>query len=108
MHDYQKEQGFQYRERPVNSDSEIEGSIIATITQLQRELQEAKDVRQQAKDQEVDAKVHLEMAENEVAQLGRDLFKSREETLKAQENARKYEKDYHETLVQLELEPICS
>ena len=58
-------------------------------------------MRQEAKDREVDAKVHLKRAEDEVAQLGRDLFKSQAETLEAQENARKYEKDYHETLVLL-------
>ncbi len=55
--------------KPVHLDSEIAGSIIATVTQLQRELREAKHARQEAKDREVDAKVDLKRAEDEVAQL---------------------------------------
>ncbi len=96
MHSYENEQGLQYREKPVHWDSEIAGSIIATVTQLQRELREAKDERQQAEDQAVDAKVHLRGAEDVDAQFRRDLFKSQDEMLEDQENARKYEKNCHE------------
>ncbi len=72
------------------------GSIIATVTHLQQELRQAKDVQQEAKDREIDAKVYLRKSENEVAQLGRDLFGSWEEMREAQENVRN-----HETLVLL-------
>ncbi len=76
MQSYENEQGLHYCDKPVHLDSEIAGSITATVTQLQRELREAKDAPQEAKDREVDANVHLKRAEDEVAQLGRDLFKS--------------------------------
>ncbi len=101
MHSYEAEQGLQYRERPVHLDSEIEGSIIATVTNCSGSYERPK-MHDEGKDLEVDAKVHLRRAENEVAQLGRDLFKSQEEMLEAQGSATKYEKNYHETLVQLE------
>ena len=35
---YENHQGLQYRDKPVHLDSEIAGLIIATVTQLQREL----------------------------------------------------------------------
>ncbi len=45
--------------------------------------------------------MHRKEAENEVAQLRRDLFGSQEAVRQAQETARKHEKAYHETLVLL-------
>ncbi len=82
-------------------DHDIAGSIIATIAQLQRELQEDKDAQQQAIDHEIDANVHKWEAENEVPQLKRNLFGTEQATLEAQKTARKYDKLYHETLVKL-------
>ncbi len=61
----------------------------------------ARDERQAAWDREVDAKVHRREAENEVAQLKRDLYKSQDAVREAQEVARRHEKAYHETLVLL-------
>ncbi len=61
----------------------------------------ARDERQVARDREVDANIHHREAENQVAQLKRDLFKSQDAVLEAQEAARRHEKAYHETLVLL-------
>ncbi len=52
-------------------------------------------------DREVNAKVHRREAENQVAQVKRDLFKSKNAVLEAQEAAGRHEKAYHETLVRL-------
>ncbi len=52
-------------------------------------------------DREGDAKVHCREAENQVAQLKRDLFKSQNAVIEAQETARRHKKAYHETLVLL-------
>ncbi len=101
MQSYENEKGLQYRDKPVHLDSEIAESIMVTVAQLQRGLLEAKDAREETKDREVNAKVHFERAENEVAQLGQDLFGSQEAICETQENARKNEKAYHETLVLL-------
>ncbi len=101
MQGYEDGKGLQYHEKPVHLDSVIVGSIIATVTQLQRELREAKDARQEEKDREVDARAHLSHAEDEVAQLKRDLSGSQDTMREAQENTREKEKAYHETLVLL-------
>ncbi len=101
MQGYEDEQGLQYHEKPVHLDSAIAGSIIATVTQLQGQQREAKDAQQEARDREVDARARLGQAEDEVAQLKRDLFGSQDAMCEAQENAREKEKAYHETLVLL-------
>ncbi len=38
MQSYESEQGLQYHNKPVHLDSDITGSIMATIAQLQLEL----------------------------------------------------------------------
>ncbi len=98
---YEKEQGLQYGEKPVHLDSAIVRPILATFVHYQRELRAAEDARQMARDQEADAQVHRREAENEVAQLKRDLFGSQDATCEAEETARRHEKAYHETLVLL-------
>ncbi len=98
---YEDEQGLQYHEKPVHLDSAITGPITATIIHLQRELCAAGNAWQEAEDRAVDAQVHRREAENEVAQLKWDLFGSQDATRVAQENARKHEKAYHETLMLL-------
>ncbi len=102
MHSYEAEQGLQYHERPVHLDSAIAGSITAMVAHLQREVQEAKDGRQEANDRAIDANLNRREAENQVAQLKRDLFKAEQGTFEARKTARKYEKLYHETLAKLE------
>ncbi len=69
---------------------------------MQQELQKTKDQRQDARDQEVDANVHKREAKNEFAQLRQDWFGSQQAMLEAQKTARNFEKQYHETLVELE------
>ncbi len=101
MQRYEDEQGLQYRKKPVHMDSAIMGRTIATFVYYKWELRVAEDARQVARDREVDAQVHRREAENEVVELKRDLFGSPEATRKAQENARRPEKAYHETLVLL-------
>ncbi len=105
MRDYEAKQGLQYHDRPVHVDSKTAGSIIAAIAHLQWELQETRDGRQEVKDRAIDANVHRYEAENESVQLKRDLFGAEQGMLEAQgtaRTARKYEKLYHETLVELE------
>ncbi len=38
IHDYEAEQGHQYREKPLHLDGEIAGPILATVTHLQQSL----------------------------------------------------------------------
>ncbi len=57
IHDYKAEQGHQYRDSPVHEGSEIVGSIIATVTHLQQELQESKNGQQAVNDCTYDASV---------------------------------------------------
>ncbi len=102
---YEDEQGLQYREKPVHLDSAIMAPIIATFVYYKRELHAAEDAWQAARDREVDAQVHRREAENQVAELKRDLFGSQDVTREAQENARKHEKSYQETLVLLRRAP---
>ncbi len=99
---YEEAQGLQYRENPVHLDRDLVGPIIATFAHHQRELHAARDEGQAAWDREVDAKIHRREAENQVAQLNRELEKSRNAVLEAQEAARRHENAYHETLVLLE------
>ena len=99
--DYEDQQGVQYGENAVHLDQDLVGPLIATFVHLQRELQVARDSRQLAWDREVDAKVQRKDAETREAQLKCDLKASQDEVLRAQEAARKYERDYHETLVLL-------
>ncbi len=82
-------------------DCDLVGPILTTFAHHQKELRVAQDARQAAWDREVDAKVHRREAENEVAQLKHDLFKSQDTVREAQEQARRHEKAYHETLVLL-------
>ena len=96
---YEDAQGLQYHEKPVHLDRDLVGPILATFAHHQRELRVARDERQVAWDREVDAKVHRMENENQVAQLKRDLFKSQDAVREAQEQARRHEKAYHETLV---------
>ncbi len=98
---YEDAQGLQYHERPVHLDRDLVGPITATFAHHQRELHVARDERQVVWDQEVDAKVHCREAEDQVAQLNRDLFKSQNAVLEAQETARRHEKAYHQALVLL-------
>ncbi len=98
---YEDEQGLQYHEKPVHLDRAIVGPILATFVHHQRELRAAEDARQAARGREVDAQVQCREAENEVAQLKHDLFGSQDTVCEAQENARRHEKAYHETLVLL-------
>ncbi len=98
---HEEEQGLQYHENPVHLDRDLVGLIIATFAHHQRELHAAREQRQTAWDREVDANVHRREAENQVAQLKRDLCRSQDAARKAQETARKHEKAYHETLVLL-------
>ncbi len=98
---YEDAQGLQYHEKPVHLDRAIVGLILATFVHHQRKLCAAEDARQAAQDREVDAQVQRMEAENEVAQLKRDLFKSQDAVHEAQEIARRHEKAYHETLVLL-------
>ncbi len=98
---YEDEQGLQYHEKPIHLDSAIVGPIIASFVHLKRELRAAEDAWQVARDREFDAQVHHREAENEVAQLKRDLFGSQDATCEIQENARRHEKAYHESLVLL-------
>ncbi len=77
------------------------GPILATFDYHQRELRGAEEQRQAARDREVDANIHRKEAENQVAQLPRNMERSWGAALEAQETARKHEKDYHETLVLL-------
>ncbi len=99
MRDYEDGQGLLYQEAPVHLDRDLVGPLLATFVHLQRELRMAREEWQTAWDRQVDANVHRREAENEVAQLKRDLFGSQEATREAQEAARKHERDYHETLV---------
>ncbi len=98
---YEEEQGLQYLENHVHLDRDLVGPIIATFAHHQRELHAAKEQRQMAWDREVDAKFHRMEAEKREVQLKCYLEKSQDEVLRAQETARKHEKDYHETLVLL-------
>ena len=98
---YEEEQGLQYQENHVHLDRDLVGPLIATFAHLQRKLQVVRQSRQMAWDREVDAKIQHKEAEKREAQLKCDLAKSRDEVLKAQETARKHERDYHETLVLL-------
>ncbi len=98
---YEEEQGLQYRENLVHLDRVLTGPIIATFAHHKRELRAVRESRQAAWDREVNANVHRREAENQVAQLKRDLFKAQHAVLEAQETARKHEKAYHETLVLL-------
>ncbi len=82
---YEEEQGLQYRENPVHLDRDLVGPILATFEHYQRELRTAREERQTAWDHEVDAKVHRREAENQAAQLNRDLKKSQNAVLEAQE-----------------------
>ena len=68
---------------------------------LQRGLQETRDSRQLTSDREVNAEIQRKEAEKREAQLKCDLEASRDEILRAQETAREYERQYHETLVLL-------
>ncbi len=85
---YEEEQGLQYREKPVHLDS----AIMGPITRGQRCTASSTRPRGRRPGPRREA-------ENEVAQLKRDLFGSRDETREAQENARRHEKAYHETPV---------
>ncbi len=96
------EQEYKYREGPVHVDGEIAGSIIATVGHLQRELREAKAGQQAVNDCAFNANVQRRQAENEIAQLKRDLFGVEQGMLEARETAKKYEKQYRETLIELE------
>ncbi len=98
---FEEEQGLQYRENPVHLDRALVGPILATFEHYQRELRTAREARQMAWDQEVDAKVHRREAENQVAQLKRYLEKAQDAVLEAQGTARGHEKAYHDTLVLL-------
>ncbi len=98
---YEDAQGLQYHKKPVHMDCDLMGPILATFVHHQRELRVARDERQAAWDREVDAKAHRREAENQVAQLNRDLFKSQNAIREAQEQARGHEKAYHEALVRL-------
>ncbi len=98
---YEEEQGLQHQENHVHLDRDLVGPLIATFAHFQKELQTVREQRQAARDREVDANVHRREAENQVAQLNRDLFESQDALHEAQETARKHEKDYHETLVLL-------
>ncbi len=98
---YKEEQGLQYQENHVHLDRDLVGPLIATFAHHQRELRVVRESRQMAWDREVDANVHRREAEKQTAQLKRDLEKSRNEVLEAQETARRHGKDYHETLVLL-------
>ncbi len=68
---------------------------------LQRGLQETRDSRQLTSDREVNAEIQRKEAEKREAQLKCDLEASRDETLRAEETAREYERQYDETLVLL-------
>ncbi len=70
---------------------------------LQRGLQETRDSRQLTSDREVNAEIQRKEAEKREAQLKCDLEASRDETLRAEETAREYERQYDETLVLLKL-----
>ncbi len=59
------------------------------------------DSRQLARDREVNAEIQHKEAEKREPQLKCDLEASRDKTLRAQETAREYEREYHETLVLL-------
>ena len=96
---YEGAQGFQYHEKPVHLDRAIVGPILATFVHHQRELRTAEDTRQAARDSDIAAQVQCREAENEVAQLKRDLFKSQDAVREAQEHVSRHEKAYHETLV---------
>ena len=98
---YEEEQELQYRENPVHLDRDLMGPILATFEHYQREPRAAREARQMAWDREVDAKVHRREAENQVAQLKRNLFQSQNAVLEAQETAKRHEKAYHEALVLL-------
>ena len=98
---YKDEQGLQYGENAVHLDRGLVGPLIATFARLQRELQVVREQQQVARDREVDANVQRREAENQVAQLNRNLFASQDALHEAQETVRKHERDYHETLVLL-------
>ena len=98
---YEEEQGLQYNEKPVHLDRDLVGPILATFVHHQRELRMAKDAKQAVQDREVYAQIQRREAENQVAQLKRDLFGSQDAVCEAQETARRHEKAYHETLVLL-------
>ncbi len=99
--DYEDQQGVQYGENAVHLDRDLVGPLIATFVHLQRELQVARDSQQLAWDCEVDAKGQRKEAEKREAQLKCDLKASQNEVLRAQETAKKHEREYHETLVLL-------
>ncbi len=98
---YEEERGLQYQENQVHLDRDLVGPLIATFAHLQRELQVVRESRQTAWHREIDANIHCKEAEKREAQLKRDLKKSQNEVLEAQETARTHERDYHETLVLL-------
>ncbi len=60
---YEDEQGVQYCENTVHLDRDLVGTILATFVHLQRELQVARNSRQQAWDREVDARFQRKEAE---------------------------------------------
>ncbi len=101
LRNYEDGQILQYREGPVYLDHDLVGPILATFVHYQRELSTAREKRQMAWDRQVNANMHRREAENEVAQLKRDLFGSQEAVREAQKTERKHEKAYHETLVLL-------
>ena len=67
IQDYEDEQGVQYGENAVHLDRDLVGTILATFVHLKRELQVARDSRQQAWDREVDANVQRREAETREA-----------------------------------------
>ncbi len=95
------DKGSKYHERPVHLDRDLVGPIIATFAHHQRELSVDREERQAAWDRKVDANIHRREAENQVAQLKHDLFKSQDAVREARETARGHEKAYRETLVLL-------
>ncbi len=60
---YEDEQGVQYGENAVHLDCDLVGTILVTFVHLQRELQVARDSRQQGWDREVDARMQRKEAE---------------------------------------------
>ncbi len=101
MRDYEDAQGLLYQEQPVHLDSDLVGPMLATFVHLQRKLRTAREEKQAAWDQRVNADVLRREAERQVTQLKRELSGTQDIAREAQETAREPEKNYHETQVLL-------
>ncbi len=69
MRDFEDAQGPLCQEQPVHLDSDLVGPMLATFVHLQRELRTAREERQAAWDQRVNADVLRMEAERQVTQL---------------------------------------